>query len=173
MLRRMKRGHGPATLHRLVERARRIVPCVFLRSAVLVGHPGETDEDFAELLRFVEQARFNHLGAFRYSDEHGTPASGTGPAVRPRDSYNRWRRVLAAQRRISRRLNRALSGNPIRVLVEGPADDRGYVQQGRHAGQAPEVDGSTYLVSCDASPGDFVDARVVRCGDYDLVAEPT
>jgi ribosomal protein S12 methylthiotransferase len=172
MLRRMKRGHGPATLRRLVERARRILPRVFLRSAVLVGHPGETAADFAELLGFIEQARFDHLGAFRYSDEQGTPAHETGPAVRPRDSYNRLRRVLAVQRPISRAANRALKGRTVRVLVEGPADDRGYVLQGRHAGQAPEVDGTTYLVSCDASPGEFVDARVVRASDYDLVAEP-
>jgi len=172
LLRRMRRGHGQTTLRRLVERARRILGDPFLRTAVLVGHPGETADDFAELLAFVEWARFDHLGVFRYSDEEGTPAFGTGPAVAPRDSYNRLRRVMAIQRRISRARNRRLRGRVIRVLVEGSADEAGYVLRGRHAGQAPEVDGSTFLVSCGAVPGDLVEARVVRSGDYDLVAEP-
>jgi len=172
MLRRMKRGHGNKALRQLVERARRFLPDAFLRTAVLVGHPGESADDFADLLRFVEWARFDHLGAFRYSDEEGTPAFGTGPEVRPRDSYNRLRKVMAVQRRISRARNRRMLGSDVRVLVEGPADDTKYVLRGRHAGQAPEVDGTTFLVSCQASSGDFVDARVVKTGDFDLVAEP-
>ena len=79
MLRRMRRGHGPDALDRLVARARRLVPGVFLRTTVLVGHPGETAADFAALTAFVERARFAHLGAFRYSDEPGTPACGSSP----------------------------------------------------------------------------------------------
>ena len=139
---------------------------------MLVGHPGETEAEFADLLRFIDWARFDHLGAFRYSDEEGTPAFGTGPVVEPRDSYNRWRKVMAHQRRVSRERNRRMRGRTLRVLVEGPADDAGYVLRGRHAGQAPAVDGATFLVSCRASAGDFVDARVVKTGDFDLVAEP-
>jgi ribosomal protein S12 methylthiotransferase len=168
----MRRGHGPRELDRFVARARRFVPGIFLRTTVLVGHPGETAADFAELVDFVERARFAHLGAFRYSDEEGTPAFGTGPVVAPRDSYNRLRRVLAVQRRISRAANRALRGTEIEVLVEGIDDDRGFVLRGRHAGQAPEIDGVTYLVSCAAPVGAVVRARVVRSGDFDLVAEP-
>lgn len=172
MLRRMRRGHGPSRLRDLVRRARRIVPGVFLRTTVLVGHPGETDEDFAELIEFIEAASFDHLGVFRYSDEQGTPSCGTGPAVAPRVSYNRKRRVLAVQRRISLRSGRALVGREIDVLVERAADDDGYVLEGRHPGQAPEVDGVTYLTSSAAKPGDIVRARVLRATDYDLVARP-
>jgi ribosomal protein S12 methylthiotransferase len=172
MLRWMKRGHGNATLRHFVERIKRVLGDPVLRTAVLVGHPGETNADFEELVAFVEWARFDHLGAFRYSDEEGTPAFGTGPTVSPRDSYNRLRRVMAVQRRISRERNRRLRGRLLTVLVEGSADEQGYVLKGRWYGQAPEVDGCTYLVSCQASPGDLVPARVMRTGDYDIVAEP-
>ncbi|HUT76395.1 MAG TPA: 30S ribosomal protein S12 methylthiotransferase RimO [Polyangia bacterium] len=172
VLRRMRRGHGPARLRRLVERARRIVPGIFLRTTVLVGHPGERDEDFAELLGFVGESRFDRLGVFRYSDEEGTPSFGTGPVVSPRISYARQRRVLAVQRRISRELGRALVGSKLDVLVERAADDAGWVLEGRHPGQAPEVDGITYLVDCAATPGAIVRARVTRATDHDLVAEP-
>jgi ribosomal protein S12 methylthiotransferase len=172
MLRRMRRGHGPARLEGLIERIRRIVPGAFLRTAVLVGHPGESDADFAALLDFLERARFDHLGAFRYSDEEGTAAHGTGPAVSRRDSYGRWRKVMALGRRESRRRNRALKGTALEVLVEGFADQEGYVLVGRHPGQAPEVDGVTYVASSEARPGEIVRVRVTRGGDFDLVAEP-
>jgi len=172
MLRRMRRGHGPARLRDLVRRARSIVPGIFLRTTVLVGHPGESDEDFAELLEFIEEASFDRLGVFRYSDEPGTPSCGTGPRVPARISYNRMRRVLAVQRRVSRRRGRALVGCPIDVLVERAADDDGYVLEGRHPGQAPEVDGVTFLVSSAAAPGEIIRARVTRAADHDLVAEP-
>jgi len=172
VLRRMRRGHGPAALERLVARARRIVPGAFLRTAVLVGHPGETASDFDALLAFVRAAAFHHLGAFRYSAEEGTASPRSGAPVPKRASYDRWRRVMGAQRTIARRLNRAMVGTEIDVLVEGVDDDRGYVLCGRHRGQAPEVDGVTYLVSCQARRGDIVRARVIDSSDHDLVAEP-
>ena len=172
MLRRMRRGHGPVALRRLVARARRIVPDVFLRTAVLVGHPGETEADFEALLAFVREAEFHHLGAFRYSAEVGTASARSGAVIPKRASYGRWRRVMGAQRKVARRLNRALVGTEIEVLVEGADDADGYVLRGRHRGQAPEVDGVTYLVSCGARVGEIVRARVIDSSDHDLVAEP-
>lgn len=172
VLRRMRRGHGPAALRRLVARARRIVPGAFLRTAVLVGHPGETAADFGALLAFVREAGFHHLGAFRYSAEEGTASARFGDPVPRRTAYDRWRRVMGAQRAIARRLNRAMIGAEIEVLVEGADDDRGYVLRGRHRGQAPEVDGVTYLVSSEVKKGEIVKARVIDSSDHDLVAEP-
>jgi len=172
MLRRMRRGHGPSALRRLVGRVRRLLPGAYLRTAVLVGHPGETDADFEELLAFVREAEFHHLGAFRYSAEEGTASLREGDPVPKRKAYDRWRRVMGAQRKVARRLNRALVGTEIEVLVEGADDAEGYVLRGRHRGQAPEVDGVTYLVSCEAKVGDIVKARVVSASDHDLVAEP-
>lgn len=172
MLRRMRRGHGPKQLRDLVERARAFVPGVSLRTTVLVGHPGETGADMEKLLDFIRWARFRHLGVFRYSDEEGTPSFGKGPVVSARDSYNRWRGVMSAQRKIARSGNMAMIGSTVRVLVEGPADDHGYVMKGRHAGQAPEVDGVTFIVSSDARVGEIIDARIIDFKDHDLVAEP-
>lgn len=171
MLKRMRRGHGPAALKQLIRRVRTAMPDAFIRTAVLVGHPGETRSDFEALLRFVEWARFDYLGAFRYSNEEGTASFDMSDHVSKRDSYNRFRKIMATQRRVSRERNRRLLGTTLEVLVEEAADDMGYVQKGRHAGQAPEVDGATYLVSSRARPGDFISARVVQVGDFDLVAE--
>jgi ribosomal protein S12 methylthiotransferase len=172
MLKRMRRGHGPRELARLVDRVRRILPDAFLRTAVLVGHPGETDADVDALVAFMREARFHHLGAFRYSAEEGTASARLAGAVPGRDAYNRWRRVMKEQRAISKRHLAALVGTELEVLVEGADDEGGYVLRGRHRGQAPEVDGVTYLVSCAARVGDLVRARVVEASDHDLVAEP-
>jgi ribosomal protein S12 methylthiotransferase len=172
MLRRMRRGHGPDRLKRMVERARELVPGVFLRTSVLVGHPGEGEAEFVELMDFLRFARFDHLGAFRYSDEEGTPSYRTGPLPSPQQTYQRFRQVMALGRRISRENNRALRQSVVDVLVEGVADPQGFVRVGRHRGQAPEVDGVTYLVSCQAPVGAIIAARVIKTGAHDIVAEP-
>ncbi|MCP4606233.1 MAG: 30S ribosomal protein S12 methylthiotransferase RimO [Proteobacteria bacterium] len=172
MLRRMRRGHGPGRLEQLIKNVRKTIPNAFLRTTVLVGHPGETDDDLAELLDFLEWARFDHLGVFRYSEEDGTRSSGTGPVVPARLSYNRLRKVMALGRRISKEKNRARIGKLLEVLIENVEDEKGYVLKGRHAGQAPEVDGVTYVTSSSASVGDITEARVTKTGDYDLVVEP-
>lgn len=171
MLKRMRRGHGKKTLEALVTRARERIPNVYLRTAVLVGHPGETAEDFEQLLEFLAWARFDHLGAFRYSDEEGTPSFGTGPTVGKRDSYNRLRKVLALGRKISMEKGRRLRGKTVEVLIEDAADEDGFVLKGRHRGQAPEVDGCTYVVSTSARLGEMVSCRVTESDAFDLVAE--
>ena len=171
VLRAMRRGHGPETLQKLVERARRVIPKVFLRTTVLVGHPGETPRDFERLVEFIEWARFDHLGVFRYSPQEGTASYGMTPAVTPRDSYNRFRRVMAVQRRISKARNRSLIGRELNVLVLESADNQGFVLRGRHAGQAPDIDGVTYLTSCSARPGAIVKATATRAEDHDIVAD--
>lgn len=170
MLRRMRRGHDRGALEGLIRRIRDHLPNAFVRTTVLVGHPGETLADFEELLEFIEWARFDHLGVFRYSDEEGTVSHGAKDPVSARDSYNRFRKVMALQRRISKTRQRALLNQKLEVLVEDAADKDGYVLAGRHAGQAPEIDGVTYLVSTTARRGDVIRAQVVETGDYDLVA---
>jgi ribosomal protein S12 methylthiotransferase len=171
MLKAMRRGHEPSALEDLLRRIHQRLPHAFLRTAVLVGHPGETETDFLDLLAFMKKARFHHLGAFRYSPEEGTHSFQAASPVSARVSYNRFRKLMALQRRIGRERNAALLGKTIQVLVEGAADDAGYVLVGRHAGQAPEVDGVTYLTSSSASSGDIVTAKVTKVGDFDIVAE--
>lgn len=170
VLRRMKRGHNAHRLDEIITAARRHLRGVSLRTTVIVGHPGESAEDFEVLLRFIERARFEHLGAFRYSHEEGTASANQSGLVSKRDSYNRYRRVMALQRRVSRRSCRAIRGQTLEVLVEGQSEESPLVTVGRHAGQAPEVDGLVYL-DRPAQPGSMVTVRVIDSGDYDLVGE--
>ena len=171
MLRRMKRGHGGARLRRVVETVRTRVPGVVFRTAFIVGHPGESQEDFDELCEFVKWAEFDRVGVFRYSDEEDTGSFSQDAKVAKKDSAARHRKLMALQRPISRRRNRALVGQRLEVLVDGASDQHEYVLQGRHAGQAPEIDGVVYLSGPDVRPGQIVTAEITQSADYDLVGE--
>lgn len=171
MLRRMKRGHGGGRLRRVVETVREKIPGVTFRTAFIVGHPGETEADFQELSDFVKWAEFDRVGVFRYSDEEGTGSETQDEKVSAKDSYARHRKLMAIQRPISRRRNRALIGQRMQVLVDGTSDEHEYVLQGRHAGQAPEIDGVVFLSGAAVRPGDLVEVEVTQSADYDLVGE--
>lgn len=171
MLRRMKRGHGGDRLRRVVSTIREKIPGVVFRTAFIVGHPGETEADFAELCEFVRWARFHHVGVFRYSDEEGVASHEQDGKVPARVSFARYRKLMAIQRPIARAHNRSLLGQEIDVLVDGVSDEHEFVMQGRHAGQAPEIDGVVYLSGGEVRPGQMVRARVTQVTDYDLVAE--
>ncbi len=173
VLKRMRRGHGIDLLKQRIKRIRRFVPDAFLRTAVLVGHPGETAADFEALCRFIEWAGFDHLGAFRYSPEEGTVSLSYSDTVSKKDSYNRFRKLMSLQRRIARTKKQHLIGKKLPVLIEDTADDAGYVRMGRHIGQAPEVDGLTYVVSTDAPPKTVIDCLVTEVGDFDIIATPS
>jgi ribosomal protein S12 methylthiotransferase len=171
MLRRMRRGHGGRRLYELVERLRKRIPSLTFRTAFIVGHPGETDAEFEELLAFVRFAEFERVGVFRYSDEESARSFALEGKVPKRVAGERARQLMSVQRRISRRKNRALIGTELEVLVEGPSEESDLVMAGRHAGQAPEIDGSVYLSGGPVQPGDLCHARVTSASDYDLVAE--
>ena len=172
MLKAMRRGHRTRTLRRLMTRIREHAPEVFLRTTVLVGHPAESETDFETLLGFLEEFEFDHIGAFRYSPEEGTRSCASRPLVPRSISYRRYRKVMALGRLISRRRNKTLKGKVLDVLIEGAADQDGFVLTGRHKGQAPEVDGITYVVSSAAQTGEMIRARVTRTDAFDLVVEP-
>lgn len=171
MLRRMRRGHGGARLRQLVERMRARVPNLTFRTAFIVGHPGESEREFEELCEFVRWAEFDRVGAFRYSDEASSHSYQLGDKVSARTSYDRARRLMAIQRKISRKKNRALLGRELEVLVEGPSEEHELVMVGRHPGQAPEIDGSVFISGGLVSPGQIYRARVTQVTDYDLLAE--
>ena len=171
MLRRMRRGHGGRRLYELVERLRKRIPGLTFRTAFIVGHPGETDAEFEELLTFVRFAEFERVGVFRYSDEESARSFALEGKVPKRVAAARAKKLMSEQRRISRRKNRALIGQELEVLVEGPSEESELVMAGRHAGQAPEIDGSVYLSGGPVRPGDLCRARVTSAADYDLVAE--
>jgi ribosomal protein S12 methylthiotransferase len=171
MLRRMRRGHGGARIRALVERLRQKIPGLVFRTAFIVGHPGETRRDFAELCDFVRWARFDRLAAFQYSDEEGTASHALPGRVRAPTAKARYDELLSIQQQISRENNREMIGRTLDVLVEGPSDEHDNVLMGRHAGQAPEIDGQVYLSGGDAAPGTMVRVEITQASDYDLVGE--
>jgi ribosomal protein S12 methylthiotransferase len=171
MLRRMKRGHGGARLRELVLRLRARIPGLFFRTAFIVGHPGETDEEFAELCDFVRFAEFDRVGVFQYSDEASAHSSTLPDKVPQKTIAARAKKLMSIQRRISKKKNRALVGQELDVLVEGVSEDSELVMMGRHAGQAPEIDGCVYLSGGTALPGEFRRVRITQASDYDLVGE--
>jgi ribosomal protein S12 methylthiotransferase len=171
MLRRMRRGHGGKRLYELIDRLKASIDGVVLRSAFIVGHPGETPEEFEELMAFVRYAEIDHLGVFQYSDEASAQSHALPEKVPARTAAARAKRLMAVQRPISRKKNQARVGSELEVLVEGPSEDEELVFVGRHAGQAPEVDGSVYLSGGEVRPGELRRVRITQASDYDLVGE--
>jgi ribosomal protein S12 methylthiotransferase len=171
MLKRMRRGHGKDRQKRVVERLRNAVPNLTFRTAFIVGHPGETDAEFEELYSFVEWARFEHVGVFRYSDEESCASNALAGKVSPLVASNRNRRLMALQRRIAREKNAARIGQELDVLVEGESEEHEFVMKGRHAGQAPDIDGQVFLSGAEVHAGDIRRVRISQTADYDLVGD--
>jgi ribosomal protein S12 methylthiotransferase len=169
LLRAMKRGRDSAFLRELVGRLRRDVPGIALRTSLIVGLPGETEADFEDLLGFVEESRFERLGVFEFSAEEGTPAATMGRQVPAAVKRERFERVMELQQGISRAHQQAMIGRRVEVLVEGRAEETEHLLAGRHAQQAPEIDGLTYVNDGVAYPGEIVTVEVTDASDYDLV----
>ncbi len=171
VLRAMARGGGRATFLKLLAKARRIIPDVFIRSNFIVGFPTEDEAAFAELRGFVEEARFEHVGVFTYSLEEGTSAYALGDPVPARTKNSRKRILMELQQKICRERNRGLEGRVLEVLVEGTHEETDMVFKGRHRGQAPEVDGGVLIVGGDVVPGTIQSVRITKGHAYDLVGE--
>ncbi len=172
ILKRMKRGGSGDIFLRLLERIRKTIPGVAIRTSFIVGFPGETERDFDALWQFVEAAQFDRVGVFGYSDDETSESFHLPAKVDGRTIYNRRRRLMTLQRKISRKLNRRLVGQKFPVLIQGPSAESEFVWQGRLPTQAEEIDGKTYLVEfADGvpKPGDFGEVRITEAGDYDLV----
>jgi ribosomal protein S12 methylthiotransferase len=170
ILKMMRRPVGRSGPLALVERIRARIPDVALRSSFIVGFPGETEAEFAELLSFLRQARFEHVGAFTYSDEEGTRAFELPGRIEEATKQSRRSRLMRVQQGISLGRNRRLLGAEIEVLVEGPRTDVPGRLTGRTAKQAPEIDGCVVIREGRARPGSFVHCEVVGVHPYDLVA---
>jgi ribosomal protein S12 methylthiotransferase len=172
VLKRMNRKITGERIHNRIERLRERIPGVVLRTSIIVGFPGETEEDFEALLDGIKKAKFNHLGIFRYSDEEGTPAFKLQPKV-PQDVIDeRFDKLFEAQQEIVRVLNQAYLGETIDVLIEGEHEETELLIQGRHQGQAPDIDGKVIindLAGTDLKVGDIVKVKITEVLDYDLV----
>jgi ribosomal protein S12 methylthiotransferase len=169
MLLAMNRRVDGAGLRALIEKIRNYLPDVTLRTSLIVGFPGETDDQFRRLLAFVEEGHFERLGVFRYSREEGTPAAALADQVPERVQLARYRRLMKAQSRVSFRKNRALVGRIEAVLVEGVSEESELLLKGRSVRQAPDVDGLVYINAGQANVGDIVQLRITDSSEYDLV----
>lgn len=139
------------------------------RTTFIVGHPGETQEDFVALRDFIEETRFERMGVFEYSDEEDTAAYDLSDKVPRALITERRETLMELQRTISAEQQREKVGRTLEVLVEGTSDESDLLLQGRHRGQAPEIDGLVYINRGEAAPGDLVPVEISESGDYDLV----
>jgi ribosomal protein S12 methylthiotransferase len=175
VLKRMKRPGTRKSYVRLLENIRARIPNVALRTTFIVGFPGETAEDFAELEAFISEIGFDHVGVFTYSHEEGTSAHELKDDVPAATKKKRQERLMARQREIVTARQQARLGEKIRMVVDGTSSEHELVLQGRLPGQAPEIDPVVYLTDCDPSAfakGSFIDVEIVGAEAYDLVARP-
>jgi ribosomal protein S12 methylthiotransferase len=171
MLKAMRRGVTRAGQERILDRVRSFVPDIAIRTTFIVGFPGETDEDFAELVDFVEQQQFDRVGVFTYFQEEGTDAATLPGQVSEEVKLERQRILMEKQSEISARKLDDMIGRTFSVLIDGPSTEHEWVIGGRLETQAPEVDGQVYLDTPpdDIHPGQIRQVRIDRTSDYDLV----
>jgi ribosomal protein S12 methylthiotransferase len=172
ILKRMKRGANGDIFLKLIDRIRRIIPGVAIRTSLIVGFPGESDADFENLCEFIKAAQFDRLGVFCYSDEDSSASWHLEEKVAPSVISNRQRHIMAMQRRISRSKNRRLVGQEVDVIVEGPSRDVEVLWQARLSTQAPEIDGLCYISDPGMTfptVGDIRRMRITEAHDHDLV----
>ena len=164
--------HGNAALIRdAVERVRRGIPGVTVRTTAIVGFPGETDDDFAELCAFVKEAKFDRFGAFAYSREEGTPAADFPDQIDEQTKQDRYDILMQTQLEISSELQKKKIGSTVTVLTEG-YDVVAGTHYGRSAADAPDIDGKVYFSAPVRVPeGTFVEVKITEALDYDLVGE--
>jgi ribosomal protein S12 methylthiotransferase len=173
-LKRMKRGGGADVFLRSIDRMRRVIPEVTLRTSFIVGFPGETEKEFEELCDFVRAAQFDWMGAFAYSDQDGASAFGLDNKVSPREIERRRKHLMGIQRQISKRKKKTLVGREFDLLLEGASSETDLLLEGRTPMHAPEIDGKVFVnefpESVAAEPGQFYRCQITEAHDYDLVA---
>src|SRR5687767_3383405 len=175
VLKRMKRPGTRQSYIRLLQNIRARIPGVALRTTFIVGFPGETADDFAELEAFIEEVGFDHVGVFTYSHEEGTTAFDLEDDVPAATKRKRQDRLMARQRDLVAARQQARLGERTRLVVDGRSAEHELVVQGRLPGQAPEIDPVVYLTDCDPSSlttGAFIDVEIVGSQEYDLIARP-
>lgn len=171
VLKNMKRRSSEAQIRNLVAKLRLEIPSIALRTSLIVGFPGETQEDFTKLATFVDQTQFDRLGVFCYSKEEGTSAAEMPEQISERVKRERYRKLMRSQARLSFRRNRGLIGTTEQVVVEGYSEETELLLKGRSSRQAPDIDGQVYITSGNAEVGDIVNLKITDSSDYDLIGE--
>jgi len=170
VLQRMKRQGSNAEILQLIEKLRAEIPGIMLRSSFIVGFPGETEEDFEELLSFMTRVQFDRVGVFAYSREDGTPAASMSGQVPEETKLARRDKAMSLQQKISLENNRRKIGTKLFVLVE--KNNTGGTYTGRSEGDAPDIDGKVHFTSdIQLQPGDFVKVLITAAQPYDLSGE--
>lgn len=169
MLKKMNRRMTRAEVEEAITRIRREIPEAVIRTQFIVGYPGETEEQFQELLDFVKEQQFDRVGCFKYSIEEGTKAGAMTDQIEEDIKEKRYQKLMALQRKISRKKHKAFIGRILPVVVEGFSDETELLLQGRTSQQAPEIDGLVYINEGTAKVGDIVDVEITDAHDYDLV----
>jgi ribosomal protein S12 methylthiotransferase len=166
----MKRGVAGDQLRKLIGSLREKVPGLTLRTSLIVGFPGETEDSFRSLVKFVQEIEFDRIGVFQYSSEEGTPAASLGNQVPQEVKEARYREIMELQAKISLKKNLGLIGTVQRVLVEGYCPETRYLLKGRMASQAPDIDGEVYITRGTATSR-MVNLRITHASEYDVVGE--
>ena len=169
MLKRMHRLGDRTAITSLVDRIRTRIPGVTFRTAFIVGFPGETEQAFDELRSYVEEAEFDRVAVFLYSDEEDTPAVGLDDKVERSVMDERRNEILSAQEGIAAARGQARIGSVMEVLVEGVSEETELLLEGRHEGLAPEIDGVVYINDGSATAGELVKVEITDAALYDLV----
>lgn len=175
LLKRMKRGGGAGVFLKSIEKMRRRIPNLTLRTSFIVGFPGETEQEFEELCDFVREVRFDWMGAFSYSDQEGAGAYSLGQKVPAREIERRRKHLMSIQRQISREKKKAFVGRELDLLLEGESEESDLLLEGRTSMHAPEIDGKVFVnefpEGLKPEPGQFYRCQVTEAHDYDLVAK--
>ncbi|HEX8960437.1 MAG TPA: 30S ribosomal protein S12 methylthiotransferase RimO [Geobacteraceae bacterium] len=171
ILKRMNRRSSEEEIRSLISRLRTEIPDIALRTSLIVGFPGETEDDFKKLLHFVEETQFDRLGVFCYSREEGTPAADMPDQISERVKRERHKRLMRAQARASFKRNRRLIDTVEQVIIEGYSEETELLLKGRSSRQAPDIDGQVYITAGEANVGDIVHLRITDSSDYDLIGE--
>jgi ribosomal protein S12 methylthiotransferase len=167
ILKRMGRRVKGSDIRNLIHKVRTFIPHISLRTSLIVGFPGERQDQFQALSTFVKEVEFDHLGAFKYSSEEGTPASRLPNQIPEKVKEERFKKLMNLQKKISLKKYRSLVGKKMEVLVESVEGSPPNVK-GRLQTQAPEIDGSVILKGI-ALPGDWVEAHIIKAFPYDVL----
>lgn len=176
VLKRMKRGGNAKIFLDLIEKARRIVPGIVIRTSFIVGFPGETEDDYKELEAFIKAARIDWLGVFTYSDEEGAKAFELDASLKvpERTIQARRRKLMKLQQKISAKAKAEWVGREVDLLVEGESEETELLWEGRTIQHAPEIDGKVFINDFgpheELVPGTFYRAEITESHDYDVVA---
>jgi len=171
MLKIMNRGSSSRYIYQLLDGLKTAMPDITLRTTFIVGHPGETDDDFSQLKQFVENTQFDRVGVFEYSHEEGTPAFDFKDQVPREIAKERRHELMSVQQKISTARNKRLIGKTLDGLFEGVAKDQPLLRQARHKGQAPDIDGDILITDGDAQIGDFCKIKIENATEYDLIGK--